>query len=165
MEEIWKPIKNYESLYEVSNLGNVRSISSRWGKRNSPRKVKLITTPANYIRVSLSKNNKSKLYMVHRLVYETFVGEIPENYEINHKDFIRNNNCIDNLEIMTHLENTRYSKAIKVRQYDLDSRLIKIWNCIRQIEKETGIDHRQICDNLKGKQKTCHNYIFKYEEV
>lgn len=163
MEEEWNPVKNYESLYEVSNLGNIRSISSRWGKRNKPREVKLITTPANYKRVKLSKNNKGKFYMVHRLVYESFVGEIPDNFEINHKDYNRSNNCIDNLEVMTHFDNTRYSKAKKVGQYSKNNKLIKIWNCIRDVEREIGIDHRQICANLKGEQKTCHGFIFREE--
>ena len=165
MKEDWKPIKGYEELYEISNLGNIRSISSRWGKRSKPRNVVQTITPKKYKRVSLSKNNNKKTYMVHVLVYETFIGEIPKNYEINHKDFNRGNNNLENLEILTHRENVRYSKAKKVKQLSKDRKLIQVWDCIRDIEKSLNIDHRQIVANLKGKQRTCHNYIFEYEEV
>jgi len=68
-KERWKPIINYEGLYEVSNYGDIRSITSRWGKRKIERGVKQQLTPKKYKRVSLSKNNQKKTFMVHRLVY------------------------------------------------------------------------------------------------
>lgn len=161
--EIWKPIKQYEGLYEISNRGNIRSICSRWGKRETYREVKQQTTPKNYKRVSLSKDNRKRSFLVHKLVYEAFKDIIPEGYEINHKDFIRNNNNIDNLEIMTHEDNVRYSKGMKIKQYDLNHNLIKVWESVRLAGKELNISHRQIRDNLKGRQKTCHGFIFEKE--
>lgn len=163
-KEIWKDIKEYEGLYQVSNLGNVRGLQSRWGTRETPNIISQQTTKKGYKRVPLSKNNKSKQFMVHRLVYETFKGKIKNNYEINHKDLDRSNNKIDNLEEMTHADNVRYSKAKKIIQLDLDENFIKKWNCIRDVKKEIGIDHRQICDCLLKKQKTCHGFKWKYEE-
>jgi len=65
---------------------------------------------------------------------------------------------------MTHTKNVRYSKAKKVKQYDLNHTLIKIWDCISDIERNIKIDRRQICHNLKGRQKSCHGFIFEYEE-
>lgn len=165
IKEEWKSIINYEGLYEISNYGNIRSISSRWGKRNNPRIVTQTITSKKYKRITLSKNNHKKTYMVHILVYESFKGKIPSGYEINHIDYNRQNNYLENLEILTHKENVRYSKAKKVIQYDRNNKLIKVWDCIRDIERELNIDHRQIVANLKGKQKSCHNYIFEYKEV
>jgi len=103
--------------------------------------------------------------MVHVLVYEAFNSKIPSGYEINHKNHIRSDNVLENLEIMTHTENVRYSVARAVKQLDLNHKLIKKWEAITDIEKELKIDHRQIGDNLRGNQKTCHGYIFEYEEA
>ena len=163
-KEIWKDILNYEGLYQVSNFGNVRSLKNRWGLRKTPKLVKQQLTKKGYKRVPLTKENKPKQFMVHRLVYEAFKGKIKNNYEINHKDLDRTNNDITNLEEITHTNNVRYSKAKKIIQLDLNENFIKKWNCIRDVEKEIGIDHRQICDCLLKKQKTCHGFKWKYEE-
>lgn len=163
-KEIWKDILYYEGLYQVSNFGNVRSLKNRWGLRKIPRLVKQQLTKKGYKRVPLTKENKSKQFMVHRLVYEAFKEKIKNNYEINHKDLDRTNNDIENLEEMTHTNNVRYSKAKKIIQLDLNGNFIKEWYCIRDVEKEIGIDHRQICDCLLEKQKTCHGYKWKYKE-
>jgi len=164
MQEIWKDIKGYEGLYQISNLGNVISLKHRWGFRKKPRIVKQQLSKKGYMRVKLSKNNKNKIFMTHRLVYESFVGNIDENYEINHIDYNRSNNQISNLEKTTHKYNVRYSKAKKIMQLDNDNKIIKEWNCIRDVERNIGIDHRQICDCLLGRQKTCHGYKWKYKE-
>jgi hypothetical protein len=84
--------------------------------------------------------------------------------EINHKDYNRTNNNINNLELLTHKDNARYSKNIPIIQYDLEGNFIKEWACAIDIEKTINIDHRQISDNCKRKQKTCKGFIFKYKE-
>ena len=164
MKEIWKPIVGYEKHYEVSNYGNIRSICSRWGIRNKPRMVSQVLSPKGYKRVRLCKNNTSKFHMVHRLVAEAFIGKPKENKEINHKDYNRANNSINNLEWISHLNNVKYSKGKKVLQYDLRNNFIKEWQSTREIEKEIGIDHRQVGDCCNKKEKTCHGFIFKYKE-
>lgn len=163
-KEIWKPILGYEGLYEISNLSNIRSLCNKWGNRLKPRLVKQQLTKKGYMRVPLNKNSKHKQYMVHRLVYEAFNGKIDENMEINHIDYNRTNNNINNLQVMTHTDNVRYSKSKKVNQYDVYGNFIKQWDCIRDIERKLNIDHRQVSDNCKGKQKSCHGFIFKYKE-
>ena len=111
MKEIWKDIPNYEGLYQASNLGNIRSLKNRWGNRIEPRLVKQQKTKKGYKRVRLSKKNKSKTFMVHRIIYITFIKDVENGLEINHKDFNRENNKINNLEMITHTNNVRYSKA------------------------------------------------------
>ena len=164
MKEIWKDIPNYEGLYQASNLGNIRSLKNRWGNRIEPRLVKQQKTKKGYKRVRLSKKNKSKTFMVHRIIYITFIKDIENGLEINHKDFNRENNKINNLEMITHTNNVRYSKAKPIIQLSLNNEYIRKWDCIRDVEKEIGIDHRQICSCLLGKQKTCHGYKWKYKE-
>lgn len=163
--EIWKPIKNYEGLYEVSNLGNIRSISNRWGTRQTFRELKQQLTNKGYKRVSLSKENKHKTFLVHRLVFEAFNGRIGKNYEINHIDKNRSNNSLENLEIMTHFDNVRYSKAKKVYQYNKNNQLIKVWDSVRDIERTINIDRSSVSANARNERKTCKGYIFKYEGV
>ena len=81
--EIWKDIKGYEGLYQVSNFGNVKSLDyNRTGREEI---LKLIPCEkGSYVRVGLYKYKKCKLCSVHRLVYETFVGKIPKGMEVNH---------------------------------------------------------------------------------
>ena len=165
IKEVWKPIINYEGLYEVSNLGNVRGLCSRWGLRDNPNIISQHITKKGYKRVRINKNNKGKFFMVHRLVFEAFNGIIPENMEINHKDYDRTNNNINNLELLSHKNNVRYSKNIPITQYDSNGNFIKNWECAIDIERALNIDHRQISDNCRGKQKTCKGFIFKYKEV
>ena len=163
-KEIWKDIKGYEGLYQVSNLGNIRNLHNARKLQDKSTIKKQQLTAKGYMRVPLYNGNKCKHYMVHRLVYEAFKGKIKRGYEINHKDYDRTNNNIDNLEEMTHSDNIRYSKAKAILQLDLNGNLIKEWNCIREMTRQIGIDHRQVCDCLLGRQRTCHGYRWKYKE-
>lgn len=97
------PVKGYEGLYEVSNSGKVRSL--KFGK------VKELSPGGNsrgYLIVSLYKECKCKQFLVHRLVVESFIGEIPEGLIVNHKDENKQNNNVDNLEIVTQKYNLNY---------------------------------------------------------
>ena len=107
-KEIWKSVVGYEKLYEVSNLGNVRSIEryvkyTKWktGTHFQLRKQKLlkqVKMKNGYIRVEISDNGNHKLQLVHRLVAQAFIPN-PNNYsQINHIDCNKENNCVDNLE-------------------------------------------------------------------
>lgn len=111
--EIWKDIIGYEGLYQISNLGQVKSIMFRnkmtFFQRDKT--LKLYTNKLNgYQYVSLSKNNKKKTFRVHRLVMEAFnpVNKIKgydKNYTINHKNGIKTDNRLENLEWCTQSEN------------------------------------------------------------
>lgn len=163
-QEVWKDIKGYEGLYQISNFSNIIGLKSRWGVRTIPRKVSQHKTRKGYMRCGLTKNNVHKCHMVHVLVYEAFNDRIPDGYEVNHKDFNRSNNNINNLEIMTHADNVRYSTSIPIVQYDLNGNIVREWDAIMDVERKLGIDHRQIGDCLQGKQKTCHGFIWKRKD-
>jgi len=112
--EIWKDIKNYEGMYQVSNLGRIRALpckvnTSKGYRIKKEHFMKATDNGKNYKIVGLSKNGIRKNYYVHRLVAETFIPN-PNCYKvINHKDYDTTHNNVENLEWTTQLENIRYS--------------------------------------------------------
>jgi len=101
--EIWKPIINYENLYEISNCGRIkRLIGHRCIKG---RILKQEKCKNGYLRVTLCKRGVCKRYLVHRLVLETFIGSCPEGMEGCHNDGNRGNNFTENLRWDTHKNN------------------------------------------------------------
>lgn len=122
--EQWKPIKDYEGLYEVSDAGKVRSL--KFGK------VKELSPGDNgfgYLQVKLRKEGKRKHFFIHRLVVEAFIGEIHKGLVVNHKDENPKNNNVDNLEICTQKYNNNYgshnervSAALKGRKLSPEHR-------------------------------------------
>ena len=117
---IWKDIKDYEGLYQVSDEGLVRSLDRYivW-KTNFKRfqKGRVLKSECckstGYLYVNLNKNNKAKHCTVHRLVAQAFIPN-PDNLpHVNHKDEDRTNNRADNLEWITNEDNLKYSNAWK----------------------------------------------------
>ena len=113
--EVWKPIKNYEGLYEVSDIGRVRSLTrvDRIGRVRKGQLLKPHSDGRGYLFVGLNKDGKCKQFHIHRLVAMAFLGEAQEGYTVNHIDENKRNNNADNLECLTRLENYRYGTAIK----------------------------------------------------
>lgn len=111
--ENWKDIKGYEGFYQVSDLGNVKSLSRIVSHNKSgvltikERMLKMSVDAHGYKHVMLSKNGKVKANKVHTLVAIAFLGFIPCGYNkvINHIDFDRLNNKLNNLEITTPRDN------------------------------------------------------------
>lgn len=175
MKEIWKDIEDYEGLYQVSNLGNVRSLNY-----NGTHKIKEMAHQLmrkGYLRVHLSKNNKSKRISIHRLVAETFIPNPNNLPQVNHIDGNKQNNCVSNLEWCTNLENQRHAwnnglrkskkgyhinSAKSVYQYDLEGNFIKQWDYISDASKELGISLSSIYRNCNNQIKKPKYYIWKY---
>lgn len=113
-KEIWKPVNNYEGLYEVSNFGRVKSLPKEWTagwngikRRHEGFLLKPHRGRDGYLSVSLSKDGKIKHCSVHRLVLLSFVGT--SDLDCNHKDGDKENNCLGNLEYCTTRENIRHA--------------------------------------------------------
>ena len=112
MEEIWKDIKGYEGLYQVSNLGRVKSLKNSSGKSRERIKTLRVSNRGYYL-VNLCKNRYYETKSVHRLVAEAFIPN-PENLPvINHKDENQLNNNFDNLEWCSQKYNLNYSAKRK----------------------------------------------------
>lgn len=118
-DEIWKPIAGYEGIYEVSNMGRVRSVDrvvtakDPWGNTTDFHRKGIIMKPGphpcGYKLVRLGKDQKS--HTVHKLVAENFIGPRPEGMQIRHLDGSRNNNRADNLAYGSAIDNANDSKA------------------------------------------------------
>ena len=121
-EETWKPVENYEELYEVSNKGNVRSLDRnvQYKKTDFTMKIKGIDLKPNvlkkgYLQVTLSKSGKPKSMLVHRLVMNAFNPTTDDNLQVNHIDGNKENNEFSNLEWVTAMENTNHAYDIGLR--------------------------------------------------
>lgn len=175
--EIWKPIKGYEGLYEVSNLGEVRGVYKkipyRDGFRNRQGKKLKQNNMKGYAQVKLQNKNQRKLYLVHRLVAEAFIPN-PDNLpEVNHIDGNKQNNRVDNLEWCTRKENMIHSVEKHIRtdlkpvdMYSLNDEFICTFPSLHMASNKTGIIRNNISNCCKGKYgyKTAGGYKWKYHE-
>lgn len=108
MKEIWKDIPGFEGVYQVSNLGNIKSLN--YARRGLPHRIAQVYTKDKYLKVDLHKKGLKKTVPVHRLVCDAFVPYIPGKTEINHINGNKEDNRASNLEWVTHLENVRHAK-------------------------------------------------------
>lgn len=186
--EIWKDIIGCEGKYQVSNKGRVKS--RNFYRRKTEILIKPYACDRRYLSVQLKRYDKKNHYMIHRLVYEHFIGNLPEydknvasdiQLVINHKDENTFNNCVDNLELITSLENANYgtrnqrvSKSMtngalskKVYQYTADGNLVKVWPSTMEC-KRNGYNFSNVascCRNSFGRKKnesSCMGYIWSY---
>jgi hypothetical protein len=108
MKEVWKDIRGYEGKYQVSNLGRVKSFDS-YGKIQY---LKPTIHHNGYLQIVLYKNNKYLHYKVHRLVAQAFIPNAENKPEVNHKNCIKTDNRVDNLEWCTRQENVNHAVAL-----------------------------------------------------
>ena len=113
-QEIWKDIQGYEGLYQISNLGRVKSLeriiitNNGITKKISEKILKPYLKGNGYYNIVLRKDSKTKCYFVHRLVAKEFIPN-PDNLpQVNHKDENKLNNNVDNLEWCTSKYNNNY---------------------------------------------------------
>ena len=111
MKEIWKPIKNYEGYYELSNYGEIKSLIRAVKYKNSykvirGRVMKCGINTNGYRQVNLSKNKIRKTYSIAPLVWNYFDGTSRDGLDLDHIDNNKQNDRIDNLQLLTHKQNT-----------------------------------------------------------
>ena len=181
-KEVWKDIVGYEGFYQVSNLGNVRSVDRVYDHngRNQHKRTKqlrreksIVLSQANkeYKQVCLRKPNVKNNHLVHRLVAETFIPNPENKRTVNHKDGNKHNNKVTNLEWATDKENQHHYlrnniniKEKKVIIIELD----KIFNNARECAnylKSIGVNkanHSAINQVCNGKFKKHKGYTFAF---
>lgn len=115
--EIWKDVIGYEGLYQVSNLGSIKSLGN--DKTKKERILKDRINKFGYLRVVLYKYGNTKNKSVHQIVAESFLNHTVFGMElvINHKNFIRNDNRVENLEIVTARENSNQKHIESTSKY------------------------------------------------
>ena len=157
-KEIWKDIEGYEGLYQVSNLGRVKSLNYR--KTGKEKCLVLNKNRDNYLQVCLCKNGETDYPYVQRLVLEAFDSN-PDNLpEVNHKDKNRENNRLDNLEWISHQDNIDYSLSKKI--LCVETGVVYISSC--EAERQTMVNQQNIIKCCQGKRKTAGKYHWKYSD-
>ena len=185
MEEIWKDIKGYEGLYQVSNYGRIKSLEREKYSYNykAKKEIKMIIkekilkpylNKKTYYQISLCKSKNKKKYSIHQLVAQAFIPN-PNKYEmLNHKDENGLNNNVNNLEWCDAKYNNNYGNrnqkvanklSKKVIQYDLDGNIIKIWDSLSQINRHKGFSVSGICQCCNNKIKTIYGFKWEYKKI
>lgn len=115
--DVWKPIVGYEGLYEVSDSGQVRSLSKLCGRsKRDEKELKTFVNSFGYVKVNLFRNSCGKQFSVHRLVAEAFIPN-PDNLpQVNHKDGNKQNNTVENLEWCSVSENINHAIQVLNRK-------------------------------------------------
>ena len=153
-EEQWREIKGLENQYAISSKGRVRNLKNGkilGGTYNSH----------GYKQVDL----KGKRHTVHRLVALAFIPN-PQNLpEVDHVDERKDNNDVSNLRWVSKSENVRHSahqQSCRINQLTLDGELVKTWDSIHQIERETGYAQGNIIQYCKGKKRSAYGFKWEY---
>lgn len=168
MQEVWKDIPDYEGLYQVSNLGRVKSLQRKNQEQLKTQRI----NKQGYLMTQLWKNNICRTKRTNRLVAQAFIPNPNNLPQVNHKDENKLNNCVSNLEWCTDEYNKNYgtrnirigkAKSKKVKQFDLKGNYIKTWDSVKQAQKKLKLFHIYDVCNKKHRYKTCGGYIWKYE--
>lgn len=167
--EEWRPIAEYEDLYEISSQGRVKSLNYK--RTGQTQVLKPIMHTNGYLCINLYKDGKHKFCTIHRLVAEAFLAN-PENLpEVNHRDECKENNAVSNLEWCSGKDNCNHgtrnarmaaAKNKPVQQFSKDGRLIAVWSSGKEAEQSTGVHQSNICNCCNGKLRSTGGYVWRY---
>lgn len=175
-EEIWKPIKDFEDKYEISNMGRLKNKTNGHIYKNTNKN-------GDYFSIILYGKDKRKSTRIHRLVAEAFIPNPENKSQVDHIDLNKQNNRVDNLRWVTQSENMqhnieagifyfvgrenkiRISPKGKIVQYDMNMNKLNVFNNSAIASKETGVCSRNIlhCVNHKEGRKQAGGYKWFYE--
>lgn len=163
MEEVWKDIKGYEGMYQVSSFGRVKSIP----RYRVSGKIMDVACNGHYWRIKLSKNGKSRRVMLHRIIAEAFIPNPENKPQVNHINGNKKDNSIENLEWVTISENQIHAiktglRPIKTKTGTkvINTKTMRVFESIKEASREKGIDRCYLALKLKGELKNNTNYMF-----
>lgn len=167
-EELWKDIPEYEGYYQVSNLGNVKSLLDNKGRQREL--ILKLDTAAGYRQIALYKNGIMKRFKVHRLVVFAFYGM--SSLQVNHINGNKTDNRLCNLEYVTQSENMKHAyrlglekpcdngfkKAVAMIRDGVTTK----YQSIREMCRINNFDRRTVMRILRSKGHFHKGYTFKY---
>lgn len=192
--EEWRSIEGYEGLYEVSNLGRIKSCdryvsNGKTVRLAKGRALKPCKNTSGYLFVRLSKMSKESSQLVHRLVglaFQDICGQYVNGLEIDHKNCCRDDNRAENLHWVTRIGNMNnpitkesmggenapwfgkfgkeHHSSIPILQYNLQGKKLAEFEGLSDAGRELGIGASEICAVLKGRRNHTHGFIFRYKE-
>ena len=192
MKEEWKSVKGYEGKYEVSNLGRIKSVDHEVKVKQQNREYIVVRkgrmlTPLKrqhgYLGIQLfgkgANARKMKTYSIHRLVAEAFLENLNNLPEINHKDEDKTNNCVENLEWCSRIDNVHHGTAIerrvakqtngkkskKIAQYSMNMELLKVFPSLAEVKRQLGFAPANISKCANGNKSYSHAYGYKWKYV
>ncbi len=190
MAEVWKDIEGYEGLYQVSNLGRVKSLqrllnTTRYSNRTCKERVlkPLKSKQSKYYSVSLYKSSKQKVVHIHRLVAISFVPNPKKSKEVNHIDGDISNNKVENLEWCTRSENQLHAYATglqkpkykeylkmavekrkrKIMQLDMAGNHLKTFESIAAAGREMNVKGANISKVANGLRNSAGGFKWIYQ--
>lgn len=179
--DVWRDVIGYEGKYQVNTKGEIRSLN--YGRMNKICLLKPYLGNRGYLSVVLSKGNKTKIKMVHKLVAESFIPNGDNKPFIDHINNIKTDNRVENLRWVTHKENMRnpltrkrFSESAKKRPISENAlknwqkriyckELNKTFDSITQASKELNIPISCICRVCSGNRPHTRGYHFEYVNV
>ena len=192
-KEIWKDIVGFEGMYQISNMGRVKSVErTAWSGLNGgcyrtvpERILKAMKNSNGYLYVQLCKDGINKNYTVHQLVGNAFLSNPQDYKELNHRDEDKTNNCVNNLEWCSRSYNLTYNGRAKKAGEKLRGRkqseehikkrsksilgidkvtgLIVEFPSAKEAEREMGIAQSNITKCCKGKLNSCGGFYWMYK--
>ena len=175
MQEEWRDVVGYEGLYQVSNIGLVKSMQTWRGTRERILKEKRADN--GYCLVEIYKSKERKTHLIHRIVAEAFIPNPDNKPEIDHIDGTRDNNKIDNLRWCTRKENHNFPIYRKRRSNVMIGRTGKsngksravvcidtsvVYFGTREAQRMTGVNQGSISAVCRGKLKTAGGFRWQY---
>ncbi len=183
IEEIWKDVIGYEGYYQVSSIGRVRSLDRQLKNNHTTYDLKGVIlknriTDRGYHTVQLSRKCRSKQKFVHRIIAESFFTKPINATETNHKNGIRSDNRLENLEWVTHAENMQHSIKVlgrrpptsgsshylskRVGQFDLEDKLIEIFESCGDAGRKTKSSYSSIARCARKERGTHLGFKWRY---
>lgn len=166
MEEIWKDIKGFEGLYQVSNMGRVKSLN--YNRKNIQKILNPYLNKCGYYQVTFSENNHRTLHRVNRLVAQAFISNDDNKTQVNHIDEDKKNNIVSNLEWVTPKENINHGSRTERMAITQGKKIIcsngQSFNSISECSRQLNIDVSSISQVLHGSRNAAGGYTFKFKE-